>query len=140
MSDPSRRQFLASLVAFGAALIAPGITVDLSRDAAWSPGDAFDRSRAALTELFGDLDNAQAVGAEYLRLRPEDADRARLLGLIAASIPADPAALRRREQSAVMHMLEDSVRRDFEHARMIQLRGWMLSITEARLCALSALA
>ncbi len=46
---------------------------------------------------------------------------------------ADPA---RVDPIALLAVLQRQVRRDFELGRTIEVDGWILSVTEARLCAL----
>jgi hypothetical protein len=64
-----------------------------------------------------------ALGRAYLRRYPEEASQWRLARLI----PSDPV-LRARQ-----------VRDDFATGRVVTLRGWVLSRTECRYCALHAL-
>lgn len=47
------------------------------------------------------------------------------------------AAAGTREMST---LINDRIRQDFEAEQVVKVQGWVLSITEARLCALSALA
>jgi hypothetical protein len=65
----------------------------------------------------------RAIGETYLAMHPPEASRERLR----ASVPADPAELRRR------------VRGDFERGEVVSVRGWLLSRTECRACALAVL-
>jgi len=88
-----------------------------------------------LSTLFDDPESARAVGAAYLEQAPAEADREQLLarltgGRVAAYrelAVADPAALLKRVR--VQH------RDDFEAGRVASVRGWTLSLTEARVCA-----
>ena len=74
------------------------------------------------------------IGQQYLRRFPDE---------------AEPDLLRRRLASrfgsdALLHgdvriLVRDGVRRDFAEDRVVRLGQWMLSETEARLCALTVL-
>jgi hypothetical protein len=79
--------------------------------------------------------SAGEVGRAYLAIAPDEADPAILLRLLGADDPnlsvLDTEALRR--------IIRDRQRNDFAEGRTIMVRGWILSRTEVRLCALSAL-
>jgi hypothetical protein len=79
-------------------------------------------------------ESAAVVGAEYLRRRPSEADRAilwRLLGL--------PDAWRGASERELATRLVDRHVDDFRSGRTLRLAGWTLSLTELRLCALVSL-
>jgi len=67
---------------------------------------------------------ATAVGEAYLARFPEEKKSLRLHLALAGVGPQN---------------VNDVVRRDFAAGRIVQVDGWMLSRTEARLCALVAL-
>lgn len=94
------------------------------------------QDREALEEAVADLlparASAVAVGDAYLRRVPGEASAERLETLIlgstrAAGLPITPAGLRRR------------VERDFAEEKVVRLDGWLLSVTEVRLCAFACL-
>ena len=72
---------------------------------------------------FAKFPASRAIGAAYLRAHPRDtlAD-----AHTAARLPRPHLAAR--------------VREDFAAGRVVMLDGWMLSVTEARLCARTLLA
>jgi hypothetical protein len=96
--------------------------------------------RAALAGFFADRSSARVVGAEYLRLFPDEDDDTRLVRRLAGGkrreleweslAVADVAALRER--------VRERHHDDFAAGRTVDLRGWVLSETEVRLCALAA--
>ena len=88
---------------------------------------------ARLVGIFRHQESARAVGRAYLRLAPEEADPARLLALIH---PGDAAALAEAELRRAVAARQ---REDFACRRTVLLDGWVLSRTEARLCALAEL-
>jgi hypothetical protein len=80
-------------------------------------------SANTLISVFSWLPSARAIGAAYLRAHPADT------ATLALQLPA---GLTRRE-------LQFVIRDDFAHERIVTVDGWMLSVTEARLCALAHL-
>jgi hypothetical protein len=80
-----------------------------------------------------DLDAARRIGRAYLADHPGEADAAVLTTWLdqalgkPASVPAARAALRR------------AVRDDMRGGRSVVVDGWVLALTEARLCALAGL-
>jgi hypothetical protein len=90
----------------------------------------------ALENLLPDTDSAVAVGRAYLRHHPGERDQKRVQYLLSGALGGhldtlDPGVLRAR--------VRDRVRQDFAESRTAIVDGWILSITEARLCALVAL-
>jgi hypothetical protein len=71
------------------------------------------------------------LGREYLEQTPDEARRRDLLALLPSEL-ADPAA-------DLSGPLAERVREDFEHNRVVLLRGWLLARTELRVAALVAL-
>jgi hypothetical protein len=69
---------------------------------------------------FADSAAARAIGAAYLRAYPHDA-------------LADARAAARLARTEIAARVRD----DFAAGRVVMLDGWMLSVTEARLCALT---
>ena len=128
MSDsPTRRQFLESVIALGAG----GGLVLVLQPVGCGRGSA---TTIHLSDVFGDTAEAAELGRAYLASYPAEADRpvleAHVLGS-AGGEPQDPRGLRTR--------LRERIRQDFTHSRLFRHRGWLLSRTEARLCALASL-
>ena len=62
---------------------------------------------------------------------------------IAASALLDqvlPRGVRSRPEAEIRSCLLTRIRRDFVSGTTVEVEGWVLSVTEARLCALVALA
>jgi len=89
-----------------------------------------DRPTVVLAELFDDFPAARAVGREYLKSHPEEEGKERLLALLSLREDLPPAFLRERMRAAV--------RGDYAESRVVLVGGWYLSLSEARLCALTA--
>jgi hypothetical protein len=125
----TRRTFLAA-----AALAAAGGGGVLYR-LKTSDFDSDLEQTAEVARLFDELEPARRVGRSYLDDHPEEADERALVRLLDAEpgwqhawegSPARIAAIARR-----------TIRLDYEHGRTVSVGGWILSRTEARLCALT---
>jgi hypothetical protein len=87
-----------------------------------------------LLEILRDERVVRELGKSYRETVPAEKDAQTLTQAIrgdSAAAMATPAALRAQVNKAV--------RRDFADGRTITLRGWVLSVTEARQCALYSL-
>jgi hypothetical protein len=91
---------------------------------------------AALENLLPDTDSAVAVGRAYLRRHPGDRDQKRVQHLLSAALGGHPEAL---APVVLRARVRDRIRQDFAESRIAIVDGWILSVTEARLCALVAL-
>jgi hypothetical protein len=123
----SRRRFARGMIATLIGSLA--ITLPwLSRPA--TPG--------GLGALIRHRTSAARIGHRYLATLPAGTDRS---GLLAMSPALDRArrAVRRQPEVAV-DLLREGIHDDFRRADIVILDGWVLSATEARLCALIALA
>ena len=76
----------------------------------------------------------RAIGKGYVTLPKAERDVASLREAI-----LDARPLRARFLGAASPAIADLVRDDFAHGRTVVLNGWILSLTEARQCALFAL-
>lgn len=85
-----------------------------------------------LAALLPHQQSARLIGQHYLQHHPQEAQVAHLLAaLVPASTPMELAALRQHMASQIST--------DFATDRVVKLQGWVLSCTEARLCALAYL-
>jgi hypothetical protein len=78
------------------------------------------RAAASPADFFAHPESAAVIGRAYLEIAPDDAAASRLL-------PGDHDALRER------------IVDDFASGRTVRIDGWILAVTEARLCAAVAL-
>lgn len=88
-------------------------------------------------DLFPSVDNAGHIGRRYLDIAPDECDAA----VLAAKISRNIEASMRQAPLPFMHehisaRASRAVRRDFERGNVVTVDGWVLSRTEARLCAL----
>lgn len=123
---PTRRAVIVALLGGGAVVAAGGAYVVLS-----GGDDADTTSEPA--DVAAD-DALVAVGRRYLRDHPDEADAAVLLAALHAlgdSVPAAPATR--------LAVLRDQVTADFEAGEVVEVDGWIISLTEARAAALYAL-
>ena len=94
---------------------------------------------ARLTALLAHSESANVIGGAYLLKYPQEANVDTLLDQIAARIVARDVGLLSTTDQHLREQLDGVVRADFAADRIVKLRGWVLSATEARLCALAAL-
>lgn len=119
----SRRCVLGSLVAAGILPAIPWIAVGLP-----------DARAAALTASLGRRDSALVVGAAVRAANLLPAPPEQFAADLSAEVNALLPAFASRDD--IRQALASLVRRDCGAGRMVVLDGWMLSLTEARLCAL----
>jgi hypothetical protein len=77
-----------------------------------------------------------AIGQEYLQVVPTERNLQLLQDLISSACGQPVFGL---DAQKLREHLRLRTRQDFEEGDVIKIHGWMLSITEARLCALAAL-
>ena len=132
MTCHPRREFLwRALAACGTVLVVP------ARSGAGAQDDRSDRT--ALTSasyLGGQAEAVRAIGEAHLRQLGRDASRESILAATRGTLDAIDRA---QDQAAAIRALVRAVRRDFEQGRTLQLEGWILSRTEADICALTLL-
>lgn len=118
----SRRQFL---LAAAAAVAAAACTTDAD----------YDVRALASTELLHALDPGivRAIGERYRAMTPDERDADSLRDAIVASRGLRARLLGGAEPVAAL------VHADFEAGRTVVVDGWVLSVTEARQCALFSL-
>jgi hypothetical protein len=92
-----------------------------------------------LSGFFADPDGARAVGREYLEISPDEPDADAVLERLAGARRREWEALAASDPERLVQALRHQHRDDFAHERVVAIRGWVLSETEARLCAMAAL-
>lgn len=92
-----------------------------------------------LTSVLKRKRSARTVGKEYLRRAPEEADRLLLVNAICGSDCELQRALLDGDDGRLRIAVRNRLRRDFADGRTVLLDGWLLSRTEARLCALATI-
>jgi hypothetical protein len=98
-----------------------------------APGSPGER----LAGLLADRDSARALGRVYLRTVPAEANARRLTSLLTQSLSRG-GRLGRMSDTALREQLHRRTLEEFRTLRTVELDGWVLARTEARLCALVA--
>jgi hypothetical protein len=129
----TRRGFLSMTCA----IVATGFTG--LRDLFAANNESRNALASKLVDVFQDKESAAAVGREYLRIAPVEADALKLIELICAGRQERYAELSHISMRKVRSILLHRQREDFDKGRVVNVQGWILSETEARLCALAAL-
>lgn len=122
------------------------VTFGAVTGAAWAaaagPVRAALGSAGPAARLVGVLDHAAsaaAVGRAYLRAHPEEAEPDRLVRELSAGIRCQGCDPDRAERTRLRAAIAARIRADFAASRVVQVDGWVLSRTEARLYGLAAL-
>ena len=122
-----RRTFLVSAAAVGGGI---GLGALIAR----LPGDGGVATLVldAAAALKDDPD-VRAIGQAYLKHAPQENDKERLIELLSVvtRAPEDGAG------DDAGRLLRGRIRQDFEEDRTVSVKGWMLSVTEARIYALA---
>jgi hypothetical protein len=127
----SRRTVLAGLAA---GIVGAAIGLRL-----YWPGGSIKREARRLAGMLRHPDSAAWLGRLYLDGKPREADAALLVTLIGAARGPTLPAISPTTGEALRASLEARIRNDFVYGNMVAVDGWLLSLTEARLCALVSL-
>jgi hypothetical protein len=92
---------------------------------------------ASLEHLF-DEQTIRGIGVAYRSAAPSE-NAAQPLTSLLLNNPGGPA-ISADDDSAVGRVLQQKVHGDFEAGRIVMVDGWILSVTEARQCALFSIA
>lgn len=127
-----RRTFLLGATGLGLSLVWRSVDSWPFLGASPSPSER-------LAGLLRHEESARIVGREYLRVVPAEASRRVLTSRVVERLPGGPRTVDTVSDGRLYELLLRSTLQDFEEERIVELRGWVLSRTEARLCALAAL-
>lgn len=86
-----------------------------------------------------DKEAIRAIGEAYQKLVPNENDRDTLIKLVLASSLPDRAINQSADSTFVRSVLDQRVTQDFQENKTMVVDGWVLSVTEARQCALFSL-
>jgi hypothetical protein len=84
--------------------------------------------------------SAAEIGRVYLAGVPQEADRARLVDALTRGLGAQSCDPGRACKADLRAALTRQIRQDFADRNVVRVDGWVLSVTEARLTGLAALA
>ena len=87
-----------------------------------------------LSRLFDEQTIGDA-GKAYIKNTPAENDEKKLIQLIGDNGPI----LKSTDQNAIHNFLDQKVKEDFATGNTVLVKGWVLSVTEARQCALYSL-
>lgn len=130
----SRRRVLAAAGGVGVAAVSVWARPWRSL-VAFVPVSAAER----LVGLFSHRASAEAIGSAYLARVPSEAAVGHLVDMIAAELPGGRRTVLEASDDELRSILLERVRTDFEQDRIVDVGGWVLSPTEARLYALASL-
>jgi len=91
------------------------------------------------TNIFSPIESAIAVGNEFISLYPNEADQIKLTKSIFNETFSTLQHENFNEVDKWVKVLNRSIRNDFHSENTILMNGWILSLTELRICALVAL-
>lgn len=93
-----------------------------------------------LPQLFDrrERDSAALLGLRYRQAVPQEAGQAALAALLHDSLDTE-AALPAGDLAGLRRLVDECIRGDFAAGRVVDVDGWLLSVTEARICALASL-
>jgi len=129
-AHPRREFLLCVLAACGTPLVS-------SANQATQAEPRPDPNALAAANYFGaGVDAARAIGEAYLRHLQVEPTRVAILEHSAGALKVLAGA---RNQKAALTELVSAVRRDFQEGSVVSLEGWVVSRTEAELCALTLL-
>lgn len=92
-----------------------------------------------LVRAFSCPESAAELGRAYLATAPRERSPAVLVDSIAANLPAGHMVLRTGDDKQLKSLLARRLKEDFTAGNTVTVDGWIISKTEARLCALAAL-
>jgi hypothetical protein len=135
--DITRRQFVAAACVLG--------VVPVIASFPWPSGTAVDQPRsiefssARLTTSIANRESAAVVGNAYICAMPSEQSADVIVRSIFRDLAIDFNTLSSLTQPRIEELLSLCIREDFAQSRSVNLNGWILSCTEARLYALVAL-
>lgn len=97
-----------------------------------------DQKHWADTEFLSRLFDKETIikaGKDYLKKNPDENDADQLIGLLGSNASISNLT----DEKAIHEYLHEQVKKDFADGNTVMVQGWILSITEARQCALFAL-
>ena len=134
MSEPgiNRRKLLASVPAVCLLIICKSALM-----AGTKPYRELKSLAGILVHQLANRRSACVVGREYLRSAIDEADIGRLIPLILNDPEGQALADLGLDRNACYAYLEHRFKSDFTNGRVVEVGGWILSVTEARVCALA---
>lgn len=126
-----RRAVIAGAAALGAALTFTGPALYRRK-----PAPSVEKAILSLLHRPG---SSRIVGRKVLQAEPELREQGYLVSLLLARLELDPATVTRLQPQALRRRITERVQSDFADEYTVWVDGWVLSATEAWLCALAAI-
>jgi len=133
----NRRTLLKLLPTFLLSFVLPGFIARLKQLNALTPEE---QTVHHLLGLMTNLNHAKVIGTAYLQTRAQISTGFSLAASLCSQCPGGTAKLAQMNQREFQQWLHDRQTADFIQGRTVNVQGWVLSQTEAELCALAALA
>ena len=130
MPRQNRRVFLSEFFSSGFILLSSFIV---------SKSNSTEKLENRLVHLFKNQESAKIIGLEYLKIVPEENNKKQLLSLFASTLGRFPALYTTTDPRELRAWLRICRHEDFKEGRIINVKNFLLSITESRICALVAL-
>jgi len=125
-----RRQFLQLTAMGGTVMLFTGISCNgrhpVSYDVLGKPD--------ALAQIC-DLKTLQEIGMAYRAQTVPEIDADKLANILLSDSAGNPIASA-SDPSFVQNLMSRKINHDFETGNIVMVKGWILSVTEARQCAL----
>lgn len=125
-----KRSDFIQLSAFAAA----AISLPLLHSCGPAKGEREFSKPIFLSRLFDETTIKQA-GKAYLQKTPSEKDEDKLIQLLSGNKAIAVSA----DEKTIHQYLDQKIKDDFEKGNTVLVKGWVLSVTEARQCALYAM-
>ncbi len=83
--------------------------------------------------------NAARLGAAYLRTAPQESDLTHLLSALTTGDADTRISAARENPDAIRSAVRRRIATDFDHGSLVEVEGWVMSLTEVRIAALAHL-
>jgi hypothetical protein len=124
-----RRTFIIAAIATSGAVAVSAVAFICRKQGHYNPLSTPD-----ILSSFCDKDTISAIGTRYLRDVPAEAQEQKLHDLILTDQAGKK--LTSSDNIAVSNWVNEQARQDFMSNRILTINGWVISLTEARQCAL----
>jgi hypothetical protein len=125
-----KRSEFIQLSAFAAA----AISLPLLHSCSPAAGEHALSKPLFLSRLF-DANTIKEAGKAYLQKTPAENNDDKLIQLLSDN----SSIAKSTDETAIQEYLDKKVRQDFQEGNTVLVKGWVLSVTEARQCALFSL-
>jgi len=125
-----RRQFLQLTAMGGTVILVTGIGCNGRQQASY---EVLGKPEA-LAQIC-DMKTLKEIGMAYRAQTSSESDRDKLATLLLSDSAGSPVSSA-SDQSFIQNLMNKKIDRGFETGNIVIVKGWILSVTEARQCAL----